>query len=170
MLPALTLRETSSTGQTGLSEGSRDEDGEGMKLGGSCWEHHLKDWFKGSRVTTALHHPIRPLFHRAGRAGQGCVFVGIVHPLQKKKKKHKRKKTTKVGKGGSQEKPTVLCFSVRCHCEFKNLSHLLGAKRILEGVGGEARNSHLSRPGVWRLCPKPNQLQTDSNETTIISQ
>lgn len=90
---------------------------------------------------TALHHPTRPLFHRAARAGQVCVFIGSVHPLRKKKKKERK---TKVGKRGSKEKPAVLCFTVRCHCEFDNLSHLQGAKRTLQGDDGEAGSFHFT--------------------------
>lgn len=52
----------------------------------------------------------------------------------------KKKKKTKVRKGGSREDPAALCFAVRCHCEFENPSHLQGAKRIPEGVDGEAKS------------------------------
>lgn len=69
-------RETSSTRQTGQrSRKHRDEDSEGKREQGGRRETGCrKDWFKESRVTTARHHPIRPLFRKAGRAGQECVF------------------------------------------------------------------------------------------------
>lgn len=50
------------------------------------------------------------------------------------------KKKTKARRGGSREDPAALSFAVRCHREFENPSHLQGAKRIPEGVDGEAKS------------------------------
>lgn len=69
----------------------------------------------------------QPTVAPCGRAG-ACVCR---HCTSAAGGKNEKKKKTKVRKGGSREKPEVLCFAVRCHCEFQNLSHLRGAKRIL---------------------------------------
>lgn len=90
-----------------LGEGNRDEDGEGKEQGGRCESSCRKDWFEESRVTTARHHPIRPLFHKAGRAGQEYVFVGMVNSLRKKIKETEQK-------GGEKRQWEETCGVVLC--------------------------------------------------------
>lgn len=103
MLPP-TPRETSSTGQTGQRrKKQRDEDNDGKKQGGGHERSCRKDWFKESRVTTDRHHLIRPLFHKAGRAGRECGLPALWILWGKKQKEIKEKR------GGRERKPAVSC-------------------------------------------------------------
>lgn len=68
------------------------------------------------------------------------MFVCMVNSLRKEIKKIKKKYKGKEGVRGSERKPVVVCFAVRCHCEFEDLSHLREAIRILEDAEGEERS------------------------------
>lgn len=82
---------------------------------------------------TARHHPIRPVFHKAGRAGRERETVCVC--IENSPRKGIKTEMEEVR--GSERKPAVLCCAVRCHCEFENLSHLGVAIRITGATGGE---------------------------------
>lgn len=137
------------------------------EAGRQVWAHRLKDWFKESRVTTALHHPTRPLFHRAARAGQVCVFISSGHPLRGKKEKGKEDK-------GGEKRQQRETRSAMFHCQMSLwVWQSVTSLRSKESTAGRRWSSRKfsfycdCKLAVWRLHPKPEHLQSKSNYTKI---